>query len=158
MILAIDPGNVQSAYVVMNSDTCKPIDFGKGDNAELLDYIMQYREKPDTDVAIEMVACYGMPVGKEVFDTAFWIGRYFEQCRDFRRVGLIYRSEEKMCICGTMRAKDSNIRQALVDRFASHDLKSGKGTKNNRDFFYGFKSDIWQAFAVGYTYRQKGIA
>jgi hypothetical protein len=48
-----------------------------------------------------------------------------------------------------MKAKDSNIRQALIDRFGD------VGTKNNQGFFYGFKKDIWSAFAVGCTYLDK---
>jgi hypothetical protein len=45
-----------------------------------------------------------------------------------------------------MKAKDSNIRQALIDRFGE------VGIKKNPGWFYGFKKDIWQAYAVGITY------
>jgi hypothetical protein len=45
-----------------------------------------------------------------------------------------------------MKAKDSNIRQSLIDRFGV------VGVKNNQGWFYGFKSDIWSAYAVGCTY------
>lgn len=149
MILAIDPGNSESAYALMD-ENIKPVEFGKVKNLEMLFICEGLIRKYDVELVIEMVASYGMAVGKDVFETVFWIGRFW-QAFDGPKIK-IYRKDVKMNICGTMKAKDTNIRQALIDRFAKHDLKNGKGTAKNPDWFHGFKSDIWSAYAVGVTY------
>ena len=89
MVLAIDPGNIESAYCLIDKETYKPIEFGKVDNTRLL---MLLGELDYKELAIEMIASYGMPVGKEVFDTCVWIGRFIQRrkCPDFE---YIYRKE-----------------------------------------------------------------
>ena len=153
-ILAIDPGDVESGWCVL--DGYKPIVFGKNANSTVLDRIRLDAYGCDA-IVIEMVASYGMAVGKNVFDTCVWVGRFMQKAEDAGclRVHQIYRMEEKMMICHDSRAKDTNIRQALIDRFAEFDKTNGKGTKDHPDWFYGFKKDVWMAYAVGVTFIDK---
>lgn len=155
-ILAIDPGNIESGYAIIEMPDFKLLEFGKVKNEELLEDIEErfiYDHSIDA-IAIEMVASYGMAVGKSVFDTCVWIGRFVQALAN-DGVDYVYRKDEKMCLCGSMKAKDSNIRQALIDRYAKHDFKNGKGVKKNPDTFYGVSKDVWQAIAVGVTYYEK---
>lgn len=151
--LAIDPGDHQSAYVLL--DGYKPVRFSKEDNSRLLDLLPGLLAECE-HVAIEMVASYGMPVGASVFETCLWIGRYIELARNAdRSAKLVYRMEVKMNLCHAANARDANIRRALIDRFARHDMKNGKGTKKNPDVFYSFSADVWQAFGLAVTYLDK---
>ena len=151
MIFAIDPGNIESAYVILD-EKLKPTEFGKIENEKLLevidavngDYMTYRRCEPKPELAIEMVASYGMPVGESVFETVFWIGRFWEAFNGQKTK--VYRKDVKINLCHSVRAKDSNIRQALIDRFGV------VGTKKKPGWFYGFKADIWSAYAVGVTY------
>lgn len=82
-----------------------------------------------------MIASYGMPVGKEVFETCVWIGKFAEASG--MKENYIYRKEEKMNLCHSMKAKDSNIRQALIDRFGV------VGTKKNPRMVLSDSSQIY---------------
>lgn len=150
-ILAIDPGNIESAYCVIEDETYKPILFEKVNNEDLILKLgIILKEYNIYAVIIEKIASYGMAVGKEVFDTCIWIGRFYECSISYvGTIDYIYRKDEKINICGTMKAKDSNIRQALIDRFGE------VGTIKNKGWFYGFKKDIWSAYAVGITWLDK---
>lgn len=140
-VLAIDPGTHQSAFVVWNGNQI--LVSGIEPNETLL-RMLQFKEIADLDdtdvVAIEMIASYGMAVGREVFETCVWIGRFFERCRPEPR--LVYRKDMKLHHCQSARAKDANINQALRDKYGE------KGTKNNPGVTYGLKSHTWAAFAI----------
>ena len=144
-ILAIDPGNVESGWCVIDAETRHPLQVGTSRNEDVREVLhVAY----DIDlVAVEMVASYGMPVGAEVFETCVWIGRYVEAAST-QHVELVKRQPVKLHHCHDSRAKDSNIRQALVDRFAPGQPNHGKGTKADPGWFHGFKADIWQAYAL----------
>lgn len=153
-ICAIDPGNEQSAYVLLGPDL-RPVSFGKFENElmymHMVDALQVLTPYDELDFAIEMIASYGMPVGREVFDTCRWIGRLEERLRNYP-IAFIFRKDEKQVICHSQKANDSTIRQALIDRFAPGVSNKGKGTKKAPGWFYGFRADIWQAYAVGVTY------
>ena len=138
ILLAIDPGDVESAFCFIDIDTYKPLYFAKEENKLALKHMADYAVENDVrDVALEMIASYGMSVGSHVFRTCVEIGRFSERLENCGcKVTYIYRKDEKLCICGQVKAKDSNIRQALIDRFAQFDFKAGKGTKKNPDWFH----------------------
>lgn len=156
-ILAIDPGNMESGYVIVEHDgkeIRKVLDVGKVPNGEIFPVLCREYQH----LAIEMVAGMGMPVGQEVFDTCFWIGRFWEYAELYRKgyqIQKIFRREEKLYLCGHSQAKDTNIRQALIDRYGV------VGTKKNPGFFYvngtKFAKDMWAAMAVAVTYFDKYI-
>ena len=153
MILAIDPGNIESGFVYLNDDL-SVADKGKIDNEDLLYCIQNEDFDVNSDIAIEMIASYGMPVGVEVFETCVWIGRFIQafECHFNKEPKFIYRKDEKMNLCQSMKANDTTIKQALVDRFVPGQKNYGKGTKKEPGWFYGFAKDIWAAYAVAVTY------
>ena len=142
-ILAIDPGNIYSAYVLVD-EKYTILEKGKVENEQMLELITLSNGIVD-ELVVEKIANMGMAVGATVFDTCIWIGRFW-QASKAKKKSYVYRKDEKMNLCGSMRAKDSNIRQALIDRFGE------VGTKNNQGYFYGFKADMWAAYAVAVTY------
>ena len=155
-IFAIDPGTTHSGYVIVEHDgheVAKVTAKGKIPNEELL------RQLPynvgTADIVVEMVASYGMAVGREVFETCVWVGRFLQAggvLPQEQAHHVVYRIEEKQALCHDSRAKDANIIQALVDRYAPGRPNHGKGTKAAPGFFYGFSTDAWQAMAVAVTW------
>lgn len=155
-VLAIDEGNEYSGYCVVLDDF-SPAEFGKVTNDELLKHLGDIFEKyKGISLAIEKFESYGMPVGRSVFDSCVWAGRFIQACQE---QGIEYewvsRKEEKLIICGSLKANDTTIRRALINMFCDHDYRTGKGTKKNPDYFYGFKADVWSAFAIGYVYLKR---
>ncbi len=146
MITAIDPGTTESAFVVFAHGEI----IAKGDAVENHDLIEMIGDFRAHTVVCEMIASYGMAVGKETFETCRWIGRFEQATIGFgKEFATLFRSEVKLNLCKSMKAKDGNIRQALIDRY-------GKvGTKKNPGKLFGVSNHIWSALAVAVTYEDK---
>lgn len=149
LIFGIDPGYTESAFALIRMPDFEVIEKGKLPNEDILNICRRCTCEAVDLAAIEMVASYGMPVGREVFDTCVWIGRFMGATP--KGLKFVYRIDEKLCLCHDTRANDASIRRALIDRYAKHDFKTGRGTKKNPDTFYGVSADIWAAVAVAVT-------
>jgi len=139
-VLALDPGTAKTAFILWDGTGVR--NSGIVDNGALLELLKSGDLAPYDFAAIEMVACYGMAVGKEVFETVFWIGRFYEVLSRRTHVTRVFRKDVKLHLCNSPRAKDGNIRQALIDR---HGVV---GTKKNKGPLFGVSSHIWAALAV----------
>lgn len=142
-VLAIDPGTTHSGWVLVRNGA--PWNSGVMENSEVSTML---RGTSIIPVAIEMIASYGMAVGKEVFETCVWIGRFIEVAGQ-DRVRLVYRKDVKLHLCGSPRAKDANIRQALIDKWGGKAVAVGNSKKPGP--LYGIKSHAWAALGVAVT-------
>lgn len=153
IVFAIDPGTNESAFVAW--DGRRVLSHAIVNNALLVGisedrYIEGescadgVKVTPDI-MALEKIESYGMAVGAETFRTVFWSGR-FAQAWSPKRFVEVTRREVKLHICGHARATDSNIRQALIDRFGA------PGTKANKGLLYGLKGHEYAALAVAVTF------
>ncbi len=149
MIFAIDPGPTNSAFVRYVDGA--PHSFGYLENVRML--LELSCDLPSEHLAVEMIASYGMPVGADVFETCVWIGRFIEAWGN-RPYTLVYRKDVKMHLCQSNRAKDGNVRQAIIDRFEP--TGGGRcpqiGTKAKQGPLYGITGDVWAALGVAMTF------
>lgn len=149
-LLAIDPGSEYSALLLYDTETRLPMWWEKMSNEDALRCVAECSAE---EMFVEMIASYGMAVGASVFTTCVWVGRLVERWEvdaDGRPpASFVYRREVKMHLCGSMRAKDANIRQALLDRYGGKEHAVGR--KATPGPLYGLKSDCWSALGVAVT-------
>lgn len=139
-MIGLDPGTVQSAYVVWNGE--RILEKGILPNSDMLLKCQEFnRISSSYHLAYEFMQSYGMAVGKEVFETVFWIGRFVQSCISLKPIR-VYRKDIKLYFCNSMKAKDTNIRAALIDRFGP------PGVKKEPGLLYGVKKDEWSALAI----------
>lgn len=122
-VLGLDPGPNATGFVQMFG--AQPISHGHMPNDEMRAWL---RSPSSTQhegclLAVESVEHYGMPVGRDVFETVFWSGRFVE-CWAGSWVR-IPRSTVKLTLCGSKRADDGTVRQALIDRFGGDEAAIG---------------------------------
>ena len=151
-LLGLDPGTTETGFVV-TSDDGTVLDCGVKPNDAILDAILSDWRSCADEMAVEMIASYGLPVGRETFETVLWIGRFVQAWGGLHR--LVYRREVRRHLCGTDRAKDPHVRQALLDLYGG---SAAVGTKKAPGPLYRVKSHAWSALAVAVTARGMAVA
>jgi len=151
--LGVDPGTWESAYVGYDVDTNEVLEHGFVSNDELLlkfrtmDFEWEYDK-----VCIEMIASYGMPVGKTTFDTVLMIGRIVEILDRMPGVNwrLVFRKKILTWFCQGNSAGDTALGSALRDRFPATGggSKPSVGIKSKPGPLYGISKHKWAALGV----------
>lgn len=141
--IGIDPGPKYTAIVELRDG--EVIDAQKLDNDEVLHRLQHYYSRwvarcNQFCFTCEMIASYGMAVGAEVFETCVWIGRFLQVVDG--NMNRVNRITVKTHLCHSAKAKDPNVRQALIDRLGP------QGTKKKPGPTYGVSGDMWAALAV----------
>lgn len=183
IIMGIDPGPRESGWVVYNPGQAVR-EMGIDPNLSVYQFILFSRGGREIDeillnynadryieerraaynesvcrarvCVIEKIESYGMPVGESVFETVRWADRFAQAFGGIKHRNVVHlpRREVKLHLCNSMRGKDANVRQSLLNRFPR--TGGGKtpqiGTKAKPGPLYGVKSHIWSALALAVTY------
>jgi hypothetical protein len=151
IVLAIDPGYEISAWV--RFDGRRVLGHAIEPNAALEERLLTLPEGDVAAVVLEQIESYGMAVGREVFETVFWTGRFFAASAGLGRVERMPRKVVKLHLCQSARAQDSNIRVALLDRFGGPAVAIGK--KKTPGPLFGIKSHLWAALALAVVWSEQ---
>lgn len=149
--IGIDPGTRQSAICVFSEKGI--LHCSMFDNEITCGKVIELCDRYDPDkVFVEDIVSYGMPVGRDTFETVKYIGMLMVRLWDNRiEHELVERPVIKEHHCLNRLAKDKNVTAALVDRFdpMREFGKYGKGTKKKQGPFYGFSGyDMWSSCAI----------
>ena len=153
MILAVDPGDQLSAFVVY--DGKRPVDHGKLTNETLLMRLNHgdlhcHDLSQCSHLAIEMAESFGAKVWNQVFLATLWAGRFVEAFGG--PYTLMSRQKTKLYVTGNPRARDAQVRACLIDRYGGKDV--ALGTKAAPGLLRGLTADRWAALALAVAYSE----
>lgn len=124
-VVGVDPGTTHSAAVLLVEGRIEWFDFmPNGDLVALMRNRNQWlsvKHPGLPDLAIEMIESQGFAVGRETFETVYWIGRFAEAWSTMGRwhakVTRIGRSKVKLAATGRASCKDKHVRAAMIERY-----------------------------------------
>ena len=166
-IVAIDPGSTVSGVVVFDPVVTEPVVYAgvvRNDDLQLWLRYSQDKRLNETplplltgphDLAVEFPVAQGMPASNELFATVEWVG-VFRAAWGSRPFHHVARPDVKLHLCGQARAKDANVRAAILDRFGGKDAAVGR--KATPGPLYEVSSHAWAALAVALLHADRQAA
>lgn len=148
LYMGIDPGPTQSGVVLFDADANRVTEANTYENRRVL-VMLGRADMPADALVIERIEGMGMAVHRDTFETAEWFGRFDLRWEDQlgTHAHYIYRREVKLQLCRSTRAKDANIRAALIDRFGGS-KRAAVGLKKSPGPLYSVTAHAWSALAV----------
>lgn len=162
VVLAIDPGDEQSAWVMYSQESELPLEWGLEVNEEVRDrlrlnvwdtacpqlLLMEYT--PPYTLQMQNGRSY---VPNQVAMTAFEAGRMV-QCADHLPHVLFSRTDVKKWLLGRATGNDAAIRDAIYHKYGGS-RKQAMGLKDSPGPLYGLVKDCMAAFAVAVAHHQE---
>lgn len=156
LIVAVDPGNMKSAYVVMDRQR-KIVTHGKIENMLLRALLTDLSDHSAVSrMVIESPRPRGQQVTWQLFQTCQWIGRFIEAWHPKPYIEAD-RRKVKYHLTESVKSTDAQVRAALMGMWGGKDIAVGSKKSGHLGPLYGMKADIWQALAVGVTFVENGL-
>lgn len=162
-IVGIDPGSMKSNFVLLLEDHVTYVGHQIDNDGFVREVLTRLDWGVDAIVVIEEIESYGVKhIGVSTFRTCFWIGRFVEA---FTSLGVIValmpRRYAKKSLALAPNARDRDVRQSLMERFAASGQTgtgdvSPIGTLRHPGPLYGMKGHCWDALAVAWAI-QEGV-
>lgn len=148
-LLALDPGDKKTGFVVYGTKTKKVIAKGVISNEDLIALIEQRDPLICAErMAIEIIISYGQRIGMSTINTAKWVGRFIQawktafgtKCYEVRR------PDVKTHVCYSASASDAGLREAICDRYGGEEI--ALGDKKTPGPLAGVYTHAWAALGV----------
>ena len=163
ILVAIDPGSQQSGVVIVRESDAHVLHKAIMNNGDVIPNCISMVSgrncQGNYEFVVEMPMSYGMPVGREVFQTMFWIGRF---CEQLSNCGVVLRYLGRKAIvatlCGDSKGTDSNVRRGVIECYPATGGGSepAVGTKKQPGPLYGISGDMWSALALAVVSLKRG--
>ena len=150
ILLAVDPGNVITGYVLLDAESEVVMEAGEATNEAFRDRLRTGRDhvKHGARLVLEQISNYGKMPGRTTFDTCTWSGVFAEawERTTGQKAEWMPRTDVKEHLCRKRNAGDKHVRAALIARLGP------QGTTANPGPLYGVTGHKLAALGVAVTY------